>query len=183
MIKLSLFHGQRLQRQARLFPVVVFAMGITSPAMAADKAVAVFDFQLIDTSLEGSMLGENADEQARLKTLAPAIREDFRSIGGYTTVDTASVEEKADSKNLLSCGGCAATFAEEVGADIAFVGTVQKVSNLILNINGYAYDVKSGKEIARGSADIRSNTDKSWRRGIDYLWSNVLKVQFADAQK
>lgn len=182
MVVLPLCCGRRVRRQARFFPVVLLAFAATSPAFAADRSVAVFDFQLIDTSLEGSMLGKNPDEQARLKELAPAIREDFMALEGYDTVDTASVRQEAQGQNLSSCGGCAVALADEVGADIAFVGTVQKVSNLILNINGYAYDVASGDEIARGSADIRSNTDESWRRGIDFLWSNVLRRQFSAAK-
>jgi hypothetical protein len=44
---------------------------------------------------------------------------------------------------------------------------VQKVSNLILNINLYMEDVQTGRmEFAR-SVDIRGNTDESWRHVHD----------------
>ena len=189
MTEFPMCRGGKPRRQARLFPVVLFAgalvMGAfatTVPSRAADKSVAVFDFELIDSSLEGSMMGKNAGEQARLQTLAPTLRDDLKDLAGYTVVDIAPVEKKARSQNLQNCGGCTVTMAKEIGADIAVTGTVQKVSDLILNINAYATDVKSGKAIARGSADIRSNTDESWRRGIAYLWKNTLKKQFEAAR-
>ena len=184
MVGSVLCRGRPLARQARLFPVLALLAGLASPALAAQDggktfvAVAVFDFELIDSSLEGSMMGKNAEEQARLKKLAPTLRQDIGSLPGYTIVDIGSVEKKAHGQNLQNCGGCAQSMAKSLGADVAVTGTVQKVSNLILNINAYAYDAKTGKPIARGSADIRSNTDESWRRGIDYLWKNVLKKQF-----
>jgi hypothetical protein len=55
---------------------------------------------------------------------------------------------------------------------------VQKVSNLILNINAYGHDVRTGKIVAGGSADIRGNNDEMWIRGIEALWRNTLKKQF-----
>jgi hypothetical protein len=48
------------------------------------------------------------------------------------------------------------------------MGTVQKVSNLILNINVYMEDVQTG------SVDIRGNTDESWRHGLDYMLRHYL---------
>lgn len=173
-------YGPRISKQARLFPVVL-ALFLAVPAFAAEKTVAVFDFELIDSSLEGATIGRNPEEQARLATMAPALRDGIAALGGFAGIDIAPVREKALAQNLQSCGNCALSFAKTLGADIAVTGTVQKVSNLILNINAYAFDVESGQPIARGSVDIRSNTDESWQRGIAYLWKNVLKTQFEAA--
>ena len=46
---------------------------------------------------------------------------------------------------------------------------MQKVSNLILNLNLQVRDVAGGAIVAAGTVDIRGNTDKSWRRGVLYL--------------
>jgi hypothetical protein len=51
---------------------------------------------------------------------------------------------------------------------------VQKVSNLILNINIYLRDVHTGRLIAAMSADLRGNTDESWSRATSYLVRNRL---------
>ncbi|MEX6506608.1 DUF3280 domain-containing protein [Jiella sp. M17.18] len=182
MIRQTMSCGRRLARQARLFPVVLLLASPSAPALAAAKSVAVFDFQLIDSSLQGSMEGVDPAQTKRLEKMAPELRDDIGHLPGYQIVDTGPVEKKADAQYLSSCGNCALGLAKQVGADVAVVGTVQKVSNLILNINAYAFDVTSGKEIARGSADIRSNTDESWHRGLAYLWKNVLKKQFEQAK-
>ena len=60
------------------------------------------------------------------------------------------------------------------GADLAITGVVQKVSNLILNINLYLRDVHTGRLIAAMSADLRGNTDESWSRTTSYLVRNRL---------
>ena len=53
-------------------------------------------------------------------------------------------------------------------------GVVQKVSNLILNINLYLRDVHTGRLVTAASADMRGNTDESWSRAMDYLLRNRL---------
>jgi hypothetical protein len=46
---------------------------------------------------------------------------------------------------------------------------VQKISNLILNINLRIEVTASGQVVFQRSVDIRGNTDQSWRRGVDAL--------------
>lgn len=155
------------------------AAAILSASTAQSQAaagIAVFEFELIDTSLEGEMLGKNAAEQARLGKLSSQLREALAA-AGYIVVDIAPVAENAAAANLQNCGGCDATLAKEVGASLAVTGTVQKVSNLILNINLYVKEAESGKMLAAMSADIRSNSDESWRRGLSWLVRNRLLKQ------
>jgi hypothetical protein len=59
--------------------------------------------------------------------------------------------------------------AQRIGAELAITGTVQKVSNLILNMNIYVRDVSSGATTAAMSADMRGNTDQTWSRKLDWL--------------
>jgi len=61
-----------------------------------------------------------------------------------------------------------------LGADFAVSGWVQKVSNLILNMNIIVRDAKSARVILLKSVDIRGNTDESWSRAIDWLVRNQL---------
>jgi Protein of unknown function (DUF2380) len=49
---------------------------------------------------------------------------------------------------------------------------VQKVSNLILNINVYVKDAVSGKQEFVKSVDIRGDNDEAWPRGLDYMLRN-----------
>ena len=52
--------------------------------------------------------------------------------------------------------------------------TVQKVSNLILNMNLYVADPQTGKQTFMKSVDMRGNTDESWSRAMSYLLRNRL---------
>ena len=70
---------------------------------------------------------------------------------------------------MRTCDGCDVELARKTAAKISVTGWVQKVSNLILNINVVAREVGTGKVIEAGSVDIRGNTDESWSRGLSYL--------------
>jgi Protein of unknown function (DUF2380) len=141
---------------------------------ATAQRVAVFDFELIDTSLEGEARGARADEQTRLSHASDQLRQRLAESGRFTLVDIAPIAREAKASNLQSCGGCDVDLAKRVGADLAITATVHKVSNLILNMSIYVRDVSSGTTISVMNADMRGNTDESWRRTLDWLVRNRL---------
>jgi Protein of unknown function (DUF2380) len=158
-----------------LRPALVFILSIlATAALAAPPRAVVFDFELVDTSLTGEMRGVNKDETARLARLAPLLREKLAASGRYEIVDLGAEEAAAKAANLQACGGCDVAIAKKLDADLSITGTVQKVSELILNINIYVRDVKTGRLVDAYSVDIRDNTDVSWARGLDYLVRNRL---------
>ncbi len=140
----------------------------------ASQRVAVFDFELIDTSLDGSIYGTAAAEKERLQRLGEQLRKALTDSGRFQVADIAPVEEAARASNLQACGGCDLDFAKKVGADLSITGTVQKVSNVILNISIYVRDAADGKLIKIMSADMRGNTDESWSRTLSWLIRNRL---------
>ena len=75
----------------------------------------------------------------------------------------------ARGADIGDCNGCQRDYAKRANADWAAWGTVQKVSNLILNINLYMEDAQTGKLAFVKSVDIRGNTDESWCHGLDYM--------------
>jgi hypothetical protein len=140
------------------------------PACAAEPPrLAVFDFEMIDSSLEGQMRGKRADERERLMRTGDQVRKELDESGKFRIVDIAPVNAAAHQANLQACGGCDVKLARELGADLEITGMVQKVSNLILNINVYLRDVHTGKLVAAASVDMRGNTDESWSRATRYL--------------
>jgi uncharacterized protein DUF2380 len=155
--------------------VAISCVLIGAPCVSSRaQTVAAFDFELIDTSLEGETNGPRADERARLARLSDQLRRRLAESGRFTLVDIAPVASEARGSNLQACSGCDTSLAKRVGADLAITGTVQKVSNLILNINIYVRDVSSDATIAAMSADMRGNTDESWSRTLDWLVRNRL---------
>jgi hypothetical protein len=137
-------------------------------AHAAPVPAAIFDFELYDISLQGSMQGESAADAARLRMIDALLRQDLEK-AGYRPVGTAPVRADVQRQDMRSCDGCEAGFARRLGADVSVFGWVQKVSNLILNINLVIRDAGTGKVLRAGSVDIRGDTDESWRRGLQYL--------------
>jgi Protein of unknown function (DUF2380) len=140
------------------------------PARAADPPkLAVFDFEMIDTSLEGQMKGARADEQERLLRVGDQLRKELADSGKFEIVDIAPVNAAAHQSHLQACGGCDVKLAQQLNADLELTGVVQKVSNVILNINVFLRDAHTGRLVTAASADMRGNTDESWSRATRYL--------------
>ncbi len=140
------------------------ALMAAMPALAADR-VASFGFELTNTSLEPTQPAETG----RIEALDRQLSEALTGLG-YRLVDMAPVEgERQRVASLQDCPACEMDLARKVGADLAVLGWVQKVSNLILNVNLQLHDVATGRLLRAGSADIRGNTDESWRRGLRYV--------------
>lgn len=152
--------------------LLLLLLVLPAPVHAAEK-LALFPFELLDTSLEPV----RPDETARLQALLPEAAATLHDQGGYEIVDTAPVaDEIGRLQPLRSCNGCELELARRLGADEAALGWVQKVSNLILNINLQIRDARTGELLRAGSVDIRGNTDDSWQRGLRYLLKNrILK--------
>jgi Protein of unknown function (DUF2380) len=159
------------------------AMGIFLAIMAVGAAnaepngkdvprVAFLGFEFINTSLEATA----QVEFERIRVLDDVMRQKLRASSSFEIVDIPPdrIKEIASGPTISNCNGCQRKFAQIVGANWAAWGTVQKVSNLILNINVYMEDAESGKMKFARSVDIRGNTDESWRRGLDYLLRNYL---------
>ena len=153
---------------------LAIALFISSPVAAEPLRAAIFDFELLDTSLQGEIKGPQADEQRRLKDVTDQLRKGLAEAGKFVIVDISPVNAAAHASNLQSCGGCDVDYARQLGADLAITGVVQKVSALILNMNIYLRDTQTGQLIAGMSADFRSNTDESWLRTMSYLLRNRL---------
>jgi hypothetical protein len=140
------------------------------PLHAAEPPkLAVFDFEMIDTSLPGQFYGPQADEHDRLLRVGDLVRKELGESSKFQVVDIAPVNAAAHQSNLQACGGCDVKLAQQLNADLDITGVVQKVSNLILNINIYLRDVHTGRLVTAVSADMRGNTDESWSRATRYL--------------
>ena len=135
---------------------------------------AVFSFGFDDTSLQGEMQGPETAEHQRLAALNKELRDMLARSQCCSIVDLGPEAKQAQVLDMRTCNGCDVDLARKAGARISVTGWVQKVSNLILNINLVARDVTTGQVIEAGSVDIRGNTDESWSRGLSYLLRNRL---------
>lgn len=156
-----------------LLALVVLSLMGSMPARAEPK-VAIFDFELLDTSLEGEMRGPQADEHARLIHISDLVRTQLKDSGKFQLLDVSPVKAAAEGSNLQACGGCDVQFAQRLGADLVITGVMKKISTLILNLTIFVRDVHTGQLITGMNADFRGNTDESWTRATSYLVRNRL---------
>ena len=162
----------------RMLALCLLAPLTLAPAAHAESRAAVLGVTLVDTSTEGDYSGERPDQTARVEMLAGRLAAAFEA-AGWELVDISPVAERlARVANPAHCNGCDTTLAGQLGADVAVTAEVQKVSNLILTINVFVRTA-SGELIAVGNADIRSNTDRSWRRGLDWVLENRIFPQLS----
>jgi hypothetical protein len=152
----------------RLAALAVTLLCATAAHTEPPKA-AVFDFQLANLGIQGPTQAD----QDRLGPLSDLLRSLLKESGRYQIVSTDPVKaEVTKGPDLRHCNSCAEEYAKKLGADVDITGEIQKVSNLILNINLYVKDLKSDKPEQADSVDIRGDNDMSFDRGLKYLVKN-----------
>ena len=146
------------------------AMLFAAIAQASPKTIVLMKFELVDDT------GDRASDEAqrvRLALISQQLRVAFTENRLYTVVDNAPAAALIDDLEsrlaLHDCNGCDVDIGRALNADRVLTAWVQKVSNLILNINIQIRDVKTGLIVLNKSVDIRGNTDESWTRGIRYI--------------
>ena len=100
-----------------LSALVVVMLMASVPARADPPKVAVFDFELVDTSLQGEVDGPRTDEQRRLMSTGDQLRKALAESGKFAVLDIAPVNAAAHASNLQACGGCDVQYAQQLGAD------------------------------------------------------------------
>ena len=142
-------------------------------AQAAPQSIAMPDCTLIDDNAAYNDAQTNRDQAARLAMVSGALRDDVRERGLFHVADNAGARELIASlqgvQDMSACNGCERRVAKQLGTSRVGVCWVQKISNLILNMNLRVEDAATGKMLFQRSVDMRGNTDRSWRRAAKAL--------------
>ena len=164
-----------------LAAVLIFGpltVGVCSATTAAPseraESVALLNVQFLNDHED--LEPTTAKERTRLALIASLFKAKLEASGRYKFVSIpADAAGKIESgPEVGACGGCEFGYGKELGADTVAWIVVQKVSDLILNINVYMADVAARRMAFVHSVDIRGDTDESWSRGITYLVKNYL---------
>ncbi|MGH8503591.1 MAG: DUF3280 domain-containing protein [Gammaproteobacteria bacterium] len=150
-----------------------------------EATVVVIDFDMLDTSLQGEMEGPNKADLARLEKTEAQIRRELDASKAFRVVNnekTARIMKglRENQVHLHDCNLCEIRAGKAVDADYVLVGWVQKVSNLILNLNVALRQVPGGEDIVGSSVDMRGNTDEAWSRAGTYLVQRELLPEFTE---
>jgi hypothetical protein len=136
------------------------------PADAAQpKSLALPEFGLIDAMRELSSEEARRETDRRLALVGAELARQLEARGMYRVLKS--------SHEPLGCNGCEIDIAKALGAERVALCWVQKVSNLILNLNIEVKSVATEETVYAKSVDIRGNTDESWLRGVRRLVDNI----------
>jgi hypothetical protein len=115
------------------------------------RSLALMDFELIDEmrAFESEQARQETDR--RLVLITTELAKELESRSMYRVLDR---DEAPGAERIALCW-------------------VQKVSNLILNINIEVRSVATGETVYAKSVDIRGNTDETWLRGVRRLVDNI----------
>jgi hypothetical protein len=154
---------------------LLFLVAFNASSFATDPpSLALLDvhFRNDNESLEPT----SDAERARLARTGAQFTQQLLASGKFKTIPTTdAVRAKiASGQAVGECGGCEVDYGRALGSDYVAWIRVQKVSNLILNMNVYIADVRSGQTVLTKSVDLRGNTDDSWSRSLRYLVKNAV---------
>lgn len=158
--------------------VVLFSVGAhpaaAQPAAADPQTVAFLGLYLQNDN--EALEPTTAAERSRIEKVAGAFKKRLDASGRYRVlIAPPHIERQMRSGQTPgTCNGCEIAYAKQIGGDLVAWISVQKVSNLILNLNVYMGDVKADRMTFIHSVDIRGNTDESWLRSLAYLLDNYL---------
>ena len=142
-------------------------------ALAGQKAI-IFPFDLIDQSQQfeiGLMPKEiDPEEKRRLAIITEELTKLIKQSRRYEVIDPAPIAAEIEEKSPMhKCNDCEDDLAKKVGAEVAFIGTVRKASDVLFTVSVYIRDVASAKVTKQASSEIYGNTDAMWLRAVRYL--------------
>lgn len=158
--------------------LIALLHGGTALAQDARPSLLILDFEIEDDNLAQGAPVDTAENERRLALAHQGVQEALVLRGGLRVVDRREVADliaqARRSQALHTCNGCELELARAAGAQFVLVGWVQKVSNLILNMNAGVRNVRTGADVLTRSVDIRGNTDASWSRASARLAREVI---------
>lgn len=158
---------------------------LISNGWAEPVSIAVMNCTLIDDNAAYNDADTNRIQHARIGMISDALRAQLEASGRYRVADASRaadlIAKLEAEQDLTTCDGCARQVGRALEVGQVGVCWVQKVSNLILNLNLRVEDVASGRMLFQRSVDIRGNTDLSWRRGSTALVGLLVDQSSQDA--
>ena len=144
-------------------------LALAAESEPATLAVLGFDFVDDHPDLERAEL-----LRPRLAAIKTQLEKGLHEKGLYRVVDTVAAEDlinlqRANNEFLYRCNDCLADVGKRLGTRLVAVGWVQRVSELILNVNVSVQDSQTGVEVLSKSVDLRGNTDETWARGVNFM--------------
>jgi Protein of unknown function (DUF2380) len=143
---------------------------------AEPPTIAVIGFELVDDQPDPI---RDADHKRRLAAIHAQLQQGLHQRGLYRVVETTPAQPMIDALRaqnafVYRCNGCLAEVGQKLDTRLVVVGWVQRVSELILNVNVSVRVAATDEEVLAKSVDLRGNNDESWTRAMAFMlrdWS------------
>ncbi|MBX9648153.1 MAG: DUF3280 domain-containing protein [Xanthobacteraceae bacterium] len=178
--KLVTFRGdtdEAWKRAETFIAQQITASPASSDSRPAPIKLAVFDFELEDTSAGASLT--NAADAVQLGLVTTEVRKLIEQSGRYRLVDVSSADAEAVKAHALGkCDGCDAAVASKLDAEQSLIGIVTRISRMEYQVTYRIRDARTGAVIATEQTGLRMGADYSWTRGAAALIkARLLKEQ------
>ena len=156
-----------------LMALLVSACAFAQAQQTKPKSIAVFPFELEDSSAGAGIIPPDEHDRRYLSEAAQ-VAKDMLSQSGRFTVATAPAqdEHKAAPHGLRHCGGCEGRIAKEHGASLALLGVVTRVNRTEHTVFIRVLDAETGKPVSEGFTDLRMGANYAWPRSVKWLMTN-----------
>ncbi|MCY7370735.1 MAG: DUF3280 domain-containing protein [Polaromonas sp.] len=140
-------------------------------AETGPPSLAVIGFELVDDHPDPARAELL---RPRLAAIKKQLEQGLHDRALYRIVETTSAQDLIDvqlaqNQFLYRCNDCLKAVGQRLGTRLVAVGWVQRVSELILNVNISVQDSQTGVEVLSKSVDLRGNTDETWARGVNFM--------------
>jgi hypothetical protein len=133
---------------------------------AAPIRLAIFEFELEDTSAGAESAGETASDAKGLADVTDAVRQLLAQSGRYDVIDVSAASADAVKNHTLhDCSGCDARIALGLGADQSLVGVVRRISRVEYTVRFQIRETRTGGVVSEGDSGLRMGANYSWSRG------------------
>ena len=151
---------------ASLLCAALLAALPASAALSAPIKLAVFDFELEDTSAGASSAGEAPSDTETLAHVTDEVRQLLARSGRYRLVDVGAADAAAaKARTLRDCNGCDAAIALKLGAEQSFVGVVRRISRTEYVVMFRIREAQTGVVVSDENSDLRLGAADFWSRG------------------
>jgi Protein of unknown function (DUF2380) len=155
-------------------PIVLSLLGalpLAGWSQAPLPSLVLPDLELLEDHPDPSLA---ADHARRIQSTSRELREGLARSGLYRVIDPATVQAAIDQQRaahatIFDCNGCAQSIGQAAGSDLVALAWVQKVSQLILNLNVEVRETATDRRLLNKSVDMRGNNDESWARAARFM--------------
>lgn len=149
-----------------------------SAQASAQATLVLLEFEFVE-EMQDPRTAQS--DQNRLVLVNDELNRQIEACAAFKLIDEAPatsiiLQARSRMAYLHRCNGCATKIGAAADAQFVLFPWVQKVSNLILNLNAEIRSAATDRVVVARSVDIRGNTDRSWMRGARALAGRICEL-------